>query len=820
MTGKQFTFEELSFFEAVELTGDLSLSFQRLSIDSRLISYPKESCFIAISGENHNGHDYLLDAYNSGVRCFIVEEQQNLETYRDAAFAVVPNTVVALQALAAQHRSQFHIPVVGITGSNGKTIVKEWLHQLLSPDLKVMRSPRSFNSQVGVPLSVWGLREDDQLALIEAGVSLPGEMNLLEKVIQPTFGIFTHLGNAHLENFKDRKALALEKCLLFHRCEKVFYNADQIEITNALDETNFTGERCTWSALSATHTLFVEGYFDNQIQFTWGKKRISVTVNDTSKAAFENTVLCMLVSLELGISEADLIDRIKNLNAVEMRMQHLEGFNGSRIISDVYNNDVNALEIALDDLSKLNTPKKILILSDILQTGVEDIILYERVNQLISSYDLSLLITIGPRSFSHKHLFTGSSAHFDSTEETVAQLDQFDFGNAGILVKGASAFKFELIVRELQLKAHDSILEINLTRLERNLNFYRQQLSPEVRVMAMIKAYGYGTGAAEIAELLEFNRVDYLGVAYINEGVELRKEGIQTPIFVLNADQSSFHLLFKHQLEPEIYSLQQLRALIAEIRNHAVPESGFPIHLKVDTGMHRLGFDDSNLMDALTVIKGNPKIKVASMLSHLAASDNPEHTAFSHQQIKLFETFHQWAISVLGYSIDRHICNTAGVMRFPEAHYEMVRVGIGMYGIPSCAEDEGHVLPVGQLRTRVSQVRTIKAGESVGYTRASKADHVRRIATIPIGYADGFPRSLSEGKGEVLIEGKKFPVVGKVCMDMTMIDVTGSEIQEGSPVIVFGDEPRITTLAASAGTIAYEIIAGISRRVARLYFRE
>ncbi len=820
MTSGMFTFNELVFLDDVQLIGETSLNFLRLSIDSRLISYPQQSCFIAIAGANHNGHHYIQNAYDQGVRCFIVEEQINFDQYKDAAFALVPNTVAALQTLAAQHRSQFHIPVIGITGSNGKTIVKEWLHQLLAPDRKVLRSPRSFNSQIGVPLSVWGLREDDQLALIEAGVSHPGEMQLLEKVIQPTLGIFTHLGSAHQENFVDRKALAKEKCMLFQHCEKVFYNEDQREISEALNETNFLGKRCTWSSINPSATLFVEEHENHQLRLKWGEKRFSISINDTSKASFENTVLCALVSLELGVTEQALTERISALSAIEMRMQHLEGYNGSRIISDVFNNDVRALEIALDDLRKLNTRRKLLILSDILQTGIQDQELYESVNHLISRYDISFLITVGERSLAHAHLFTVPSAHFLHTEELVSQLDQFDFRNAGILVKGASTFKFDLVVRELQAKAHDSILEINLTRLEHNLNFYRQQLAPEVQVMAMIKAYGYGTGSAEIAEVLEFNRIDYLGVAYINEGVELRKEGIQTPIFVLNADQSSFHLLFKHHLEPEIYSVHQLKALIEEMSNHEVEEAGFPIHLKVDTGMHRLGFDASNLSEALAIIHAHPKLKVATILSHLAASDDPEHTQYTRQQIELFNTFHQQATQTLGYSIDRHICNTAGIMRFPEAHFEMVRIGIGMYGIPSCSEDAQHVLPVGQLRTRVSQVRSIAAGESVGYTRASKANHPRQIATIPIGYADGFPRSLSEGKGEVLINGSKFPVVGKVCMDMVMIDVTGSEIQEGTPVIVFGDEPRIAALAQAAGTISYEIIAGISRRVARLYFRE
>ncbi|MDG1262278.1 MAG: alanine racemase, partial [Flavobacteriales bacterium] len=478
-----------------------------------------------------------------------------------------------------------------------------------------------------------------------------------------------------------------------------------------------------------------------------------------------------------------------------------------------------ALEIALDDLKRLNRPSKLLIISDILQTGIPEKELYQRVNHLISSFDIDQVVTVGPATFRNADQFILPSLHFPSTSGLLAEMDSVDFRNKAVLIKGAKQFRFDRVVRELMAKGHDSTLEINLSRLEHNLHFYRNQLSPEVKVMAMIKAYAYGSGNAEIAEILEVNHVDYLGVAYINEGIELREEGIQLPIFILNADARSFHQLVKYNLEPEIYSLHQLEKLVEELNFQRV-STPFNIHLKVDTGMHRLGFDEQNFGDVLELVKRSKSIRVASILSHLAASDDPKHDGFTLQQIATFDRLHAAATKALGYAIDRHICNTAGIMRFPKAHYEMVRIGIGVYGVPSCAEDRDQVKPVGALKTRVSQVRMIGAGESVGYTRSSMAQHERKIATIPIGYADGFPRSLSEGKGEVVIKGQRYQVVGKVCMDMTMVDITGSEIQDGDEVIVFGDNPKVTELATSAATIPYEIIAGISRRVQRLYFRD
>lgn len=818
MNSQHIQFDELTFLDGV-LSGEVTNRFSKLTIDSRSIVHPPSSCFIAIIGENFDGHDYVQMAYDQGVRCFVIHRDSNIEDLKDAAFARVDDTVKALQALAINRRTAFHFPVVGITGSNGKTIVKEWLHQLLSPEQRIVRSPRSFNSQVGVPLSVWRMSSEDELALFEAGISLPGEMEKLASIIQPDFGIFTHLGTAHLENFGSVEALAREKALLMLGCKKVYYNSDQSLIKMAIDEVGYTGEHCCWSANDEHAALLVVAQSDHIIQAQWRQQEIVLSLGDGSKAARENALLCALFCLDQGIPVEEVEKRIALLSPEDMRMEHVEGLNGSRLISDVHNNDINALEIALEDLKRLNRPQKMLIISDILQTGIPERALYHQVNALIASIDVSQVVTVGNATFRNADQFEMPSLHFQSTSDLLAKMDSLDFRNKAVLVKGAKQFRFDRIVRELMSKGHDSILEINLSRLEQNLHFYRNQLAPEVKVMAMIKAYGYGSGSAEIAELLEFNHVDYLGVAYINEGVELREEGIQVPIFVLNADARSFHQLVKYKLEPEIYSLRQLEKLIEEL-NYQRISSPMKIHLKVDTGMHRLGFDAGNFNDVLALIKRSSSIQVASILSHLAASDDPNHDDFTVKQIALFEQFYAKAVKALGYQIDRHICNTAGILRFPSAHFEMVRMGIGLYGIPSCAEDKDHVKPVGVLKTKVSQVRMIAAGESVGYTRSSFAQHERKIATIPVGYADGFPRSLSEGKGQVAIRGDRFSVVGKVCMDMTMLDITGSEIQEGEEVIVFGDEPNVSELAKAAATIPYEIIAGISRRVQRLYFRD
>ena len=818
MKSQHIEFGELTFLDGT-LSGQVQHSFSKLSIDSRSIVYPNISCFIAISGENFDGHDYIQSAYEQGVRCFIVNKEADFDALEGAAIARVEDTVSAMQSLAKFKRSKFNCPVVGITGSNGKTIVKEWLHEMLSPELRIVRSPRSFNSQIGVPLSVWRMGEKDELSLFEVGISQPGEMDALADVIQPNLGIFTHLGSAHLENFANMEALALEKAKLMLGCKKVYYNSDQPLIKESLLKAGYQGEHCCWSKKNNQANLVVLEQSDHLIRTRWNSVEIVLSLKEGGTAFRNNVLLCALFCLEQGMDPETLKKRVSKLGSEDMRMQHVEGLNGSRLISDVHNNDINALEIALDDLKRLNRPSKLLIISDILQTGIPEKELYQRVNHLISSFDIDQVVTVGPATFRNADQFILPSLHFPSTSGLLAEMDSVDFRNKAVLIKGAKQFRFDRVVRELMAKGHDSTLEINLSRLEHNLHFYRNQLSPEVKVMAMIKAYAYGSGNAEIAEILEVNHVDYLGVAYINEGIELREEGIQLPIFILNADARSFHQLVKYNLEPEIYSLHQLEKLVEELNFQRV-STPFNIHLKVDTGMHRLGFDEQNFGDVLELVKRSKSIRVASILSHLAASDDPKHDGFTLQQIATFDRLHAAATKALGYAIDRHICNTAGIMRFPKAHYEMVRIGIGVYGVPSCAEDRDQVKPVGALKTRVSQVRMIGAGESVGYTRSSMAQHERKIATIPIGYADGFPRSLSEGKGEVVIKGQRYQVVGKVCMDMTMVDITGSEIQDGDEVIVFGDNPKVTELATSAATIPYEIIAGISRRVQRLYFRD
>lgn len=814
-------FERLAALPGARLIGHTGHAFTRLSYDSRIISDPSHSCFLAIRGDFHDGHDFIEAAYRLGVRCFICTDLADPGLYPDAGFAIVPDVMAALHALAAQHRSQFSYPVIGITGSNGKTVVKEWLTRLLVPAQRVVRSPKSYNSQLGVPLSLWNLSSADDVAIIECGISKPGEMENLATIVQPTIGVFTHVGNAHLEHFIGVQQLVEEKCRLFTRAEKVFYPAQQPIITEGLAAVGFSGEHCTWGAAGSGAMLELLSTLDTargkhlRVFFKGREEELFIPFKDDGSVS--NALLAYMVAEELGAYSSAIRESLSSLSRIEMRLERFSGWNGAVILSDVYNNDLNALELSLDELSKIKgVRKRMVLLSDILESGIPDEVLYPKVAEYLKLYGIDHLVTVGDRIRRFRGDFDLDVICFSTTDDLLQQVEQLDLSDAAVLLKGARTFRFERIVQRLQRKVHASALEIHLPSMLHNLNFYRSHIHSGARVMAMVKAFGYGTGEAPVAGMLEYHGVHQLGVAYVNEGVALRKQGVRLPILVLNPDAGSFGQLIEHRLEPEIYSLKQLRMLDRSLQRLRLRE--YPIHLKVDTGMHRLGFTGEALTELLQQLSNFKTIRVVGVMSHLAAADMPEHDDYTRHQINLFNAACEAIQRVLGYRFKRHICNTAGMLRFPEAQGDMVRLGIGLYGAPSCAEDAKHLQPVAHLRSVISQIRQVDAGASVGYTRAGIADHARMIATIPVGYADGYRRSLSNGKGRVWIRGQYAPVTGNVCMDMIMVDVTSVPgVQEGDEVVLFGDAPTISEVALAADTIPYEILSGISARLRRIY---
>ena len=769
-----------------------------LLIDSRKLTLPGVSLFFALPGKRHDGHRFLADLYRMGVRNFVVSEEVDLQTLSEANVLKVPNSLFALQDLAAYHRSRFNIPVIGITGSNGKTVIKEWLWQLLSPDFNIVKSPKSYNSQVGVPLSVWQLNEHHQLAIFEAGISTTGEMERLEKIIKPGIGIFTNLGTAHQEGFNSEEQKFLEKCRLFENAKLVFGPPENSNHQLAEYLNKIPAVKAKWHAAKS-----------------W-----SLPTEPPPGGLADTTMICYSIMEHLGIAQDKIEQRLHRLEPVEMRLELKGGIQDCTLVNDFYNNDLAGLRIALDFASQqVRKGKFTLILSDILQSGLPPKSLWSQVAEAILAQGVNRLISIGSEISTIKnHLPDGfDTRFFPDTNTFLKQLDNADFFQETILLKGARPFEFEKIARRLERQSHKTVLEVNLTALVHNLHVYNKMLKAGTKMMVMVKAAGYGSGSADVAKLLEFHRVDYLGVAYADEGVELRQAGVQTPILVLNPEQASFDALYRYNLEPEIYSLSLLR----ELCEYAGNEKQLAIHLKLDTGMHRLGFEAASLPELLGILKANTNLRVRSIFSHLSASDNEQHDAFSHQQAQVFMHLYTQIIEVLGYEPMRHICNTGGIERFPEYHFDMVRLGIGLYGVGG-AEVQPRLRTVNVLKATISQIKEVPAGDSVGYNRNSGIlKSSKRTATISLGYADGFLRLAGNGRYSVMLHGQKAPTVGNICMDMSMIDVSHiPNAREGDEVIIFGANPTAQELASSLQTIPYEVFTNVADRVKRVYWEE
>ncbi len=821
----EFTATQISKILNAKLSGSSKNSFSEIITDSRTTGFAANNLFVCIKGDRHNGHIYIRELYAQGCRCFLVsEEHVYYNELKEASFILVKDTLQALQLLAAHKRNLFTLPVVGITGSNGKTIVKEWLWQLLEPDFNICKNPKSYNSQIGVPLSVWQLNGQHNFALFEAGISLPGEMEKLESIIKPSLGIITNIGSAHDENFKDRKLKAVEKLLLFKNCKTIFYCADYKEIVGSLPSAvGSKVKKVYWSfKAKADLQIISQKEKDGQtlVKAKYNKKEISLKLPFSDKASIENCIHCWLFMLHLNYKNEVIQHRISELAHLGMRLEMKQGVNQCTLINDSYSNDVHSLSIALDFLKQQKQHEnKVVILSDILQSGKTGADLYTEVNKLLKNKKVTEFIGIGKELSAHQHLIEGKKYFFFTTEKFLDAFKQnkISFSNSDILIKGARSFEFERIQKLLQEKSHDTVLEINLNNLVHNLNYYRGKLKHGTGIMPMVKAFSYGSGSFEIANALQHNRVNYFAVAYADEGVELRKNGITSPLMVMNPELQSLDQLLQYNLEPEIFSFSLLEQFAKHVSGN---KESFPVHIKIDTGMHRLGFEEKDVPQLIEKLKQYPFLKVKSIFSHLVASDDSNFDAFTRSQINLFDKLSTQVISSLGYPVLRHICNSGGISRFPEAHFDLVRLGIGLYGVGATTEEQKHLLNVSSLKTTISQIKHLKEGDTVGYSRRGKITKPTTIATVPIGYADGLNRKLGNGAGCLYVQGKPAPIVGSVCMDMCMIDVSGLSCKEGDEVIVFDSFETLKKLADTLGTITYEILTSVSARVKRVYLQE
>jgi len=802
---------------------DYSIAY--LITDSRTLSFPESTLFFAMKTNRNDGHRYITDLYRLRVRNFVVNMVlPEFATMKDANFLMVEDVLTALQQLAVHHRKLFDIPVIGITGSNGKTIVKELLYQLLHAEFNIVRSPRSYNSQLGVPLSVWQMDVKHTLGIFEAGISLPNEMRKLRRIIAPVIGIITNIGEAHQENFASTSQKGLEKLSLFVDSEIIIYNADDPMIHHLLETACLSHRGLGWSRKDSDAPLYIESVQKQQdttiIHCEAMGFSCTYTVPFTDDAMLENLFYCIALVMYIKPSVLKNTQLFAELEPVAMRLEVKEGINNCRLINDTYNSDINSLDIALDFLQSRRGDKKMkntVILSDILQSGMLPKVLYKKVAELFRRKNVDRLIGIGPDLLSNRKLFMLESEFYATVDDFIGSSSFKNFQDELILLKGSRIFHFERITELLEKKVHETILEVNLDAIIHNYNYFRSKLLPGTKIVCVVKAFGYGAGSYELAKTLQDHCCDYLAVAVADEGEELRKEGISIPVMVMNPEFSSFNKLFEYRLEPEVYNFLLLDALIKETGRRGITD--FPVHIKIDTGMHRLGFQPEEIPELCSRLKRQTGLHVLSVFSHPAGSDSPEHDEFTIKQVQLFTAAADALEKGLGYPAIRHFLNSAGIERFPACQFDMVRLGIALHGIGT-ADDSTNLQPVSTLKTTILQIQHVAAGESIGYGRMSYVARDSRIAILPIGYADGLSRRLSNGAGHVIINGKRCPIVGNICMDTCMVDVTATDAREGDKAIIFGKELPVTELAQQSGAIPYEILTSVSPRVKRIYFRE
>ena len=876
-----YSIEKITTLIGARRIGQTDAQIGWLLTDSRSLCFPEETLFFALSSSRNDGHKYIPDLYRRGVRNFVVSMSPKVgDLYKDANFLVVPSPLAALQRLAERHRDEFDIPIIGITGSNGKTMVKEWLYQLLLPSQKIVRSPRSYNSQIGVPLSVWLLNEQTEVGIFEAGISQPGEMSALRDIIQPTIGVLTCLGAAHQENFRSMEEKCMEKLELMHDTEAMVYCSDNDIASRCIRRMQYKGEKIAWSRSDSNAPFFVKSVQSGKdkdytpssfllppsstITYIYQGEENTYTIPFIDEASIENSITCAAVALHLGLTPAQLADRMPRLEPVAMRLEVKQGQHGCILINDSYNSDINSLDIALDFMNRREASppeffaeqsgeaergggrgglNKTLILSDIFQSGVSPDLLYAQVSDLCVKRGIDKFIGIGPELTAQADLIHITNKQFFADVNHFLASSAFnDLRDELILLKGARPFGFDKITEQLEQKVHETILEVNLNAVVENLNYYRSFLKPETKMVCMIKADAYGAGAVEIAKTLQDHRVDYLAVAVADEGVTLRKAGITANIMIMNPEMTAFKTMFDYDLEPEVYSFRLLDALIKAARKEGI--TGWPVHIKLDTGMHRLGFDPvDDMFKLIDRLKHQNAIIPRSVFSHFVGSDSDDFDAFSARQFELFEQGSQKLQSAFSHKILRHMDNSAGIEHFPERQMDMCRLGVGLYGVdpympPKLGGDRGlnkgmtdapsdpqppnlgGLKPVSTLKTTILQLRHVPAGDTVGYSRKGKIDRDSVIAAIPIGYADGLNRHLGNRHGYCLVRGQKAEYVGNICMDVAMIDVTDIPCQEGDQVEIFGEHLPVTVLSDIIDTIPYEVLTAVSNRVKRVYFQD
>lgn len=796
-----------------------------LLTDSRRLSIPEESLFFALKTKTNDGHRYIKDLYSLKVRNFVVSDiLPEYSAMPDANFLVVKDTLRALQRLVTYHRKRFNIPVIGITGSNGKTVVKEFLYQLLRSEFNIVRSPRSYNSQIGVPLSVWEMNERHTLGIFEAGISQPDEMEYLQPIISPTIGVITSIGEAHQENFISMGQKCREKLQLFVDSDAIIYNGDDTLIADSVEASCLSHKAIIWSRTDTEAPLYIES-IEKQADKTiirctlLGFER-TYTIPFTDDASIENVIQCIAIMLYLKPTSVNDVEKFRRLEPVAMRLEVIEGINDCLLINDTYNSDINSLDIALDFQQSRKVGREMkttLILSDILQSGTLPKSLYRKVSDLVSHRKVDRLIGIGKDLKEYEAFFpTKEKEFYTTTEEFLAQPLQQMFRNELILIKGSRRFHFERITERLVRKVHETTLEVNLDAIVHNFNFYRSRLNPETKMVCMVKASAYGAGSYELAKTLQEHRCDYLAVAVADEGEELRKAGITIPIMVMNPEFGSFNVLFENNLEPEVYSFRLLDAIIRETERRGI--TSYPIHIKVDTGMHRLGFQPGDMPAVCERLRQQSGVVARSVFSHLAGSDSSIFDDFTMEQIGKFQMAAKTLEEGLEYKVIKHILNTAGIERFPQYQMDMVRLGIGLYGVS--ASGLRGLRNVSTLKTTILQIQNVPKGDSIGYGRRSYVDRDSRIAIIPIGYADGLDRHFSNREGIVLINGQRCPIIGNICMDACMVDVSDIEAHEGDTVVIFGEGLEVNELSDRLHTIPYEILTSVSPRVKRVYYRE
>lgn len=825
----QYTIEQI----AEILKASLSCAFSgnkitRLLTDSRSLSFPEETLFFALVTKHGDGHEYIRELYERGVRNFVVNKTFVLQDVPQANFVMVEDTLKALQLLAASHRRRFSIPVVGITGSDGKTIVKEWLYQLTAGKYFVTRSPRSYNSQVGVPLSVWQLNENSSLGIFEAGISLPHEMDNLQKIISPTIGILTNISGAHQENFSTIQEKCLEKLALFRDCDVLIYNGDNQVISSCVNKAMLGTREIAWSCKDSERPLFITS-IDKDSTGTTVKYRYlsfdeSFRIPFVDDASVEDSINCLAAALYLMIPAGEIAERMLSLEPVAMRLEVKEGVNGCMLINDSYNSDTASLDIALDFMERRCSTQshlgRTLVLGDIKQSGLTLRSLYRSVSQCVEKRGIERLVGIGKDICSESSRFMkgGMECHFFPDTETFLHSPLLgELRNQAILIKGSRSLHFERIAEALEKKVHQTVLEVNLSALRDNLNRYRNNLLPKTKTVCMVKASAYGAGALEVARTLQECKVEYLAVAVADEGAELRHNGITTGIIVMNPEPSSFRTLFANKLEPEVYSFGMLHMLLQAAEREGITD--YPVHIKIDTGMHRLGFMPNEVPRLIEELKQQNALTPRSIFSHFVGSDSASFDCFSKVQIERFELASKMLQTAFPHHILRHICNSAGAERFLDVQYDMVRIGIGLYGISPIAED-ATLHPVSTLKTIILQIHDIPADETVGYSRKGVLARPSRIAALPIGYADGLNRKFGNGNGYCMIGGKHAPYVGNICMDVCMVDVTDINCKEGDEVEIFGNNLPVTRLAEWVDTIPYEILTSVSTRIKRVYYSD